>query len=134
MAVILRNDHGAIAVNKNAIEHLLVEELLNMSDKVLLCTKKGKLIKDRPTPFIDPDFYDAVDIAESKGNTSIKVYVLLKKGVRAAEAAEKIFDMTEDIYVLLRLRLPNSISVKVRGIIEDGETEKRSIDIVRNND
>ena len=133
MAVILRNDHGAIAVNKSVIEHMLVEDLLEMSDSVMLCNKKGKLIKDRPTPFIDPDYYDAVDIAENKGSTSIKIYVLLRKGVKAADASDSIFDMTERIYELLRLQLPSSISVKIRGILKDDATERRSIDIVRNN-
>ena len=40
MSVIVRNDFGAVAVNKDAIERMIIEDLLGMSGAVLLCNKK----------------------------------------------------------------------------------------------
>ena len=73
MSVILRNDFGAVAVNKGVLERMIIEDMLAMSDVLLLCNKKGKPIKDKPAPFIDPDYYDAVDVSEKKGRVTVKV-------------------------------------------------------------
>lgn len=132
MSVITRTEYGAIAVNKGAVEQMIIEDMLAMSDSVLLCSKKGKLIKDNPTPFIDPDYYDAVEVSEKKGEFSVKVYVLVKSGVNISHAAEAIFEAVEAGFDLFRLGKPEVIKVKVRGIISD-EIVKSSIDIVRNN-
>jgi uncharacterized alkaline shock family protein YloU len=133
MAVIERNDYGAIAVNKSVIEKLIVEDLLSMSDDILLCNKKGKLIKENPTPFIDPDYYDAVDLSEKKGYIKVKLYLIIRFGSNISETAERLFDMIEKDFEMLRLNRPNMLTMKVRGILSD-EIVKRSIDVVRNND
>ncbi|MBQ6314312.1 MAG: hypothetical protein IJI11_01770 [Mogibacterium sp.] len=62
MSVILRNEHGAIAVNKGVIERMIIEDLLEMSDTVILCSKKGKPIKDNPNRVLDPDYFDAIEV------------------------------------------------------------------------
>ena len=44
MSVILRNDNGAIAVNKGVIERMIIEDLLDLGEDIILCSKKGKSI------------------------------------------------------------------------------------------
>jgi len=132
MSVIVRNDFGAVAVNKGVIERMIIEDLLGMSDVLLLCNKKGKLIKEKPTPLIDPDYYDAVDVSDKKGRVTVKIYVILYAGTSIPAAAGDVFEKIEQDFDMLRLDRPEIIKFKVRGIMSD-EIEKRSIDVVRNN-
>jgi len=132
MSVIVRNDFGAVAVNKDAIERMIIEDLLGMSGAVLLCNKKGKLIKEKPTPLIDPDYYDAVEVSEKKGHFTVKIYVIINEGYRIADVANDVFRKIEQDFDMLKLDRPGSIQFKIRGLKSD-EIEKRSIDVVRNN-
>lgn len=135
MSVIVRNDYGAIAVNKGVIERMIVEDMLSMNDVIVLSNKKGKPIKEKPTPFIDPDYYDAVEVTDKKGQVNVKIYVVVKFGNNISRMADRIFDSVERDFAMLRLGKPSVISVKVRGIsgIMNDEIVKRNIDIVRNN-
>ena len=129
MSIIERNNHGAIAVNKNAIEKMIIEDMLDMSDSFVLCNKKGKLIKEKPT-FFDPDYFDAVDVAERKNETKVIIYMIIKSGYRISEIADRIFDVIEGDFELLSLGNPNSVSVKVKGVMAD-EIIKRDIEVIR---
>ena len=135
MSVIERNNYGAIAVNKIVIERMIIEDMLGMNDVIMLSNKKGKPIKDKPTPFIDPDYYDAVEVSDKKDRINVKIYIVVKHGNNISETADKIFDAVEKDFALLRLKKPFLISVKVRGLagIAQDEIVKRNIDIVRNN-
>ena len=132
MSVIVRNDFGAVAVNKGVIERMIIEDMLGMSEVLLLCNKKGKIIKDKPTPLIDPDYYDAVDVSDKKGHVTVKIYVLLDEGCSISAVADDVFAKVEQDFEMLRLERPDTIKFKVRGIMSE-DIEKKSIDVVRNN-
>ena len=133
--MITRNDFGAIAVNKIVIERMIIEDMLGMDGLLMLSNKKGKPIKDKPTPFIDPDYFDAVEVSEKKGEVRVKIYVVVRYGTNISEIADRVMDSVESDFKMLRLGMPRSISVKVRGIdgLVGDEIVKRNIDIVRNN-
>ena len=135
MSVIVRNSYGAIAVNKGVIERMIVEDMLSMDSFLMLSNKKGKPIKEKPTPIIDPDYYDAEEVSEKKDQVKVKIYIVVKNGKNISVTADRIFEAVENIFDMLRLRKPNVISVKVRGVASDmnGVIVKRNIDIVRNN-
>ena len=135
MSVILRNKYGAIAVNKGVIERMIIEDMLGMDGLLMLSDKKGRPIKEKPTPFIDPDYYDAVDVSEKKGDVKVKLYIVTRHGANISDIAEKIFTSVENDFDMLRLEKPSTISVKVRGIagVMNDEIVRRNIDIVRNN-
>ena len=134
MSVIVRNDFGAVAVNKGVIERMIIEDMLGMSEVLLLCNKKGKIIKDKPTPLIDPDYYDAVDVSDKKGHVTVKVYVILEDGCNISDVAGDVFRKIEQDFEMLRLDRPETIKFKVRGIMSEyDDMEKRSIDVVKNN-
>jgi len=109
--------------------------MLGMDDVLVLSNKKGKPIKDKPTPFIDPDYFDAVEVSEKKGEVRVKIYVVVRYGTNISEIADRVMDSVESDFKMLRLGMPRSISVKVRGIdgLVGDEIVKRNIDIVRNN-
>ena len=134
MSVIVRNSYGAIAVNKAVIVRMIIEDMLSMSSVLMLSTKKGKPIKEKPTPIIDPDYYDAVEVSEKKDQVKVKIYIVVKKNKNISETADRIFETVEKDFEMLRLDMPASISVKVRGIegSMNGVIVKRNIDIVRN--
>jgi uncharacterized alkaline shock family protein YloU len=135
MSVIVRNSYGAIAVNKGVIERMIIEDMLGMGTFLMLSNKKGKPIKEKPTPIIDPDYYDAVEVSEKKDQVKVKIYILVKNGKNISETADMIFEAVEKDFEMLRLPKPVTISVKVRGLAGDknGVIIKRNIDIVRNN-
>ena len=135
MSVIVRNSFGAIAVNKGVIERMIIEDMLGMGTFLMLSNKKGKPIKEKPTPIIDPDYYDAVEVSEKKDQVKVKIYILVKNEKNISETADMIFEAVEKDFEMLRLPKPVTISVKVRGLAGDknGVIIKRNIDIVRNN-
>ena len=135
MSVIVRNSYGAIAVNKVVIERMIIEDMLGMDSFLMLSNKKGKPIKEKPTPIIDPDYYDAVEVSEKKDQVRVKIYIVVKNGKIISETADKIFEAVENDFEMLRLGKPADITVKVRGIAGEmnGVIAKRNIDIVRNN-
>ena len=135
MSVIVRNSYGAIAVNKAVIVRMIIEDMLSMSSVLMLSTKKGKPIKEKPTPIIDPDYYDAVEVSEKKDQVKVKIYIVVKKNKNISETADRIFETVEKDFEMIRLDKPASISVKVRGIegTMNGVRVKRNIDRVRNN-
>lgn len=135
MSVIVRNSYGAIAVNKGVIERMIIEDMLGMNSVLMLSNKKGKPIKEKPTPIIDPDYYDAVEVSEKKDQVKVKVYIVVEKENNISEIADRVFEAIENDFGMLRLDKPSVISVKVRGIagVMNGVIVKRHIDIVRNN-
>lgn len=133
MSVIVRNEYGAIAVNKGVIEKMIVEDLLDMSDKVILCNKKGKEIKDNPTPFIDPDYYDSVEVSEKKNDIRVRVFIIARFGNSISRIADEIMGRIESDFRMLRLDMPARISVSVKGV-KSGRLIKRNIEVVRKND
>ena len=135
MSIILRNNYGAVAVNKGVMERMIIEDLLGMSDVLMLCNKKGKIIKDKHTPFIDPDYYDALEYSEKRNEVRIRIYIIVKKDVNISDLAERIFNTVEDDFRMLRLEKPEQISLKVKGItgLLADETVKRNIEVIRKN-
>lgn len=133
MSIITRNEYGAVAVNKVVIERMIIEDMLAMSDSVIMCNKSAKPIKDKPTPFIDPDYFDSVEVSDKKGFTKVKVYIIVRFGNNITEIGEMLCDTIEEDFAMLKLRKPDVIKIKVRGIMSD-ELVKRNIDVVRNND
>ena len=135
MSVIVRNSYGAIAVNKIVIERMIIEDMLSMDSILMLSNKKGRPIKEKPTPIIDPDYYDAVEVSEKKDEVKVKIYIVVKSGINISETADKIFESVENDFEMLRLSRPSDITIKVRGTASDknGVIVKQHIDIVRNN-
>ena len=133
MSVILRNDYGAVAVNRGVIERMIIENMLSLSSDILLCNKKGKIIKEKPTPFIDPDYYDAVDVSDKKGHVKVVINMILTEGKTVMSVAETIFSMIEADFDILRLDKPDSINLRVRGIKDGDEVLKRNVEVVRSN-
>ena len=114
---------------------MIIEDMLSMSSVLMLSTKKGKPIKEKPTPIIDPDYFDAVEVSEKKDEVKVKIYIVVKREKNISETADRIFETVEKDFEMLRLDKPSSITVKVRGIegTMNGVIVKRNIDIVRNN-
>jgi len=114
---------------------MIIEDMLGMSDVLLLSTKKGKPVKEKPTPFIDPDYYDAIEVSDKKGIINVTVYVIIKGRANISDTSTRVFETIEKDFDLLRLEKPETISVKIRGLsgVLNDEIIRRSIDIVRNN-
>ena len=135
MSVITRTSYGAIAVNKVVLERMIIEDMLRMDRLLMLSNKKGKPIKEKPTPIIDPDYYDAVEVSENKGEVKVKIYLVIKYGGNISRIADKIFEAVENDFSMLRLNKPRSISFFLLffSCVNSDDIVKRNIDIVRNN-
>ena len=132
MSVILRNDNGAIAVNKGVIERMIIEDLLDLGADIILCSKKGKPIGEKPSRFMDPDYLDAIELSEKKRVVRIRIFLITRIGNSISDLAEQIFDIVENDYAILRLAKPGYISVNIKGVMSD-ELIKRNIEVVRRN-
>ena len=129
MSVILRNDNGAIAVNKGVIERMIIEDLLDLGEDIILCSKKGKPIGEKPSRFMDPDYLDAIELSEKKRVVRIRIFLITRIGNSISDLAEQIFDIVENDYAILRLAKPGYISVNIKGVMSD-ELIKRNIEVV----
>lgn len=133
MAFITRNKYGAVAVNTRVISKIVVKNLLDMSDYFVLCNKKGKLIKKNPTPFIDPDYYDAVEITDNNKEFSIKIFLIPKLGKNISEMTDTLLEKIEEDFSLINLRKPDKFTISIKGILSRTIT-KRDIEVTRSND
>ena len=133
MAFITRNDYGAVAVNTRVISKIVVNNLLDMSDYFVLCNKKGKLIKKNPTPFIDPDYYDAVEITDNNKEFSIRIYLIPKLGKSISVMTDTLIEKIEDDFNLINLRKPDKITISIKGVLSRTIT-KRDIEVTRSNE
>ncbi len=133
MSVIIRNDFGAIAVNKGVIERMIIEDLLEMNDTIILCNKKGKPIKPKSQKATDADYFDAIEVYQKKQLIKVKVFVISIFGCSISQIADDIFDRIEKDFDLLKLDKPGSISVNYRGIMTPKQLIKRNMEICRRN-
>lgn len=117
MASISRTDYGLIAVNNRVLYKMIVQEIIAMGDSLIPCNKKGKLIKKRPTPFIDPDLYDSIEIIEEKNEFVVNVYTVIKFGLSISETCNVICDKVEKCFELLGLDTPEIITINVKGLM-----------------
>ena len=132
MAVITTNDFGAIVVNDKVLSKMIVEDLLDMSETIIPCNKKGKQIKHSPNPF-EPDYYDAVELSVRKERSEVSVNIIVRAGNNISEIAGDLADRIEKDFTFLKLDFPKSITVHVRGIMED-ELVRKNIEITRTHD
>lgn len=133
MSLIQSNELGAIAVNNKVICKLITETMLDMNKQLFPCSKKGKVVKSRPTPIVDADFYDAVEYSESKNFIKIRAYIILVNDEHDASAvAELLTDRIEKIFTTLGIRKPDNITVTVKGF-QSKQLLKKDIEFCRIN-
>ena len=139
MSVILRNDYGAIAVNKGVIERMIIDDLLDMGDDIILCSKKGKPIKDKPSRFYDPsrftdpDYFDALEVYEKKQQVRVKVFIITTFGSSISELTDEIFRRIENDFAILKLNNPGIITVNIKGVMSEDQIVRRNIEVIRKN-
>ncbi len=136
MSVILRNEQGAIAINKGVLEKMIISDLLDMPDSVILCNKKGKQIKVKSSRQPDADLLDCIEIYEKKKVVKIKLFIISIFGHSISNIADNIFSVIENDFELLKLSKPGSISINVKGVVMPDQPEeivKRNIEVVRKN-
>jgi uncharacterized alkaline shock family protein YloU len=139
MSVILRNDYGAIAVNKGVIERMIIDDLLEMGEQVILCSKKGKPIKDKParfydpSRFTDPDYFDAIEVYEKKQQIRVKVFIITTFGSSISDLTEEIFRRIENDFKIMRLNCPGIITVNIKGVMDEEQIIRRNIEVIRKN-
>lgn len=131
MAIIDKNEIGSLVVNNKVLEKIIIEDILRLSNKVLLCDKKGKLIKRKPTPFIDSDYYDAVEVNETtRDGFCIKILLIVVEGFNPNDVANEIFDLIEKELELLQVAVPDLMTIYCKGIMTS-QINKRNIEISR---
>lgn len=121
MAYIVRNDYGSVVVNDRVLVKLIVEELLKIGDAVILCNRKGKIIKDKPTPFIDSDYYDSVEYLDTIKVNEVRIYMLTPQWVRINEFVDDIYNKVNGIFDKLEIDRPQYINIYIKGeMTEEG--------------
>ena len=139
MSVILRNDYGAIAVNKGVIKRMIIDDLLDMGADIILCSKKGKPIKDKPSRFYDPsrftdpDYFDALEVYEKKQQVRVKVFIITTFGSSISELTDEIFRRIENDFAILKLNNPGIITVNIKGVMSEDQIVRRNIEVIRKN-
>lgn len=131
MSLITRNDKGAIAVNNKVIINHITDKLLEMSDKIILCNKKGKPIT-RTNPFTGPDYSDAVEYRESRNTTEVTVYLIHRSSVIINDISSEILDRIEGIFDVFLINKPDQIKIVFKGAMAT-QLEKKNVEVSRKN-
>ena len=130
MSYISRTDFGSIVINDKVIVKMIIENLLEMQNVVIMCNRKGKAIKDKPTPFIDSDYYDAVEYTETIKKHTVDIYILVKFGESITEITNKIAEETAAIFDEFNLDKPEKINIHIKGLrMSRNRIVKRELDI-----
>lgn len=129
MGQISRNEFGSIVVNDQALTKMIIDEILEMSDSIILCNKKGRIIKQKPTPLIEPDYHDAVIVTDTIKENSIKIYVIVHFGKSISGVADELFDRIGAIYDSLHHKKPGIVKFRVRGMKTAAGIVKREIEV-----
>lgn len=129
MGQISRNEFGSIAVSDQVLTKMIIDELLDMSDSIILCNKKGRIIKHKPTPFIEPDYNDAVIVTDTIKENSIKIYVIVHFGKSISSVADQLFERIGVIYDNLHHKKPDIVKFRVRGMKTAAGIVKREIEV-----
>lgn len=134
MAYINRNEFGTIIVNDKVIVDKIVGEILDLSDLIIPCNKKGKIIKSHPTPFIDPDNYDSVEYIDTRKNYRVIIYFIVKFGVSINDVVDEIVKRINGVFNFLNLKTPDDIIISIKGIKTLDNIAKKDIEIIRKNE
>ena len=129
MGQINRTEFGSIVVNDQALTNMIIDEMLEMSDSIILCNKKGRIIKEKPTPLIAPDYHDAVIVTDTIKENSIKLYVIVVFGKSISSVADELFERIGAIYDSLKHKKPDVVKFRVRGMKTAAGIVKRDIEV-----
>ena len=101
-----------------------------MNEMVLLCNKKGKIIRDKFNPLFEPDYYDAISITDTIKENSVKIYIVSTFGKSISNITDVIFKRIADIYDSLQVVKPEKVIIYVKGMrTTSGVVVKRDIEV-----
>jgi len=80
-------------------------------------TKKVNRLRKKPTPFIDPDYYDSVEVYEKKHVIRVKVYIITRFGSSISDIAEELFNRIETALAEIEIEKPGRITINIKGIM-----------------
>lgn len=126
MAVILRNEFGVVAVNRQVVTKLVLDEMIAMEVSLIPCTKSGKPLKRSIFSGYN-DMADAVDLTDERGNVRLTFYYLAYRGEQIHELSEKLFDRI--IRSFSRFSYEKSIEMRAvcKGIIGETKAKKDAV-------
>lgn len=131
MALITRSKYGLVAVNNEAIKTVISKCFEEMTDIITPCNKKGRMYK-RTFLGKDPSILNSIEITEEKGVISIDVYYVQKFGESINDTANRLFDMIEMCFNVIRIEKPERLSAHVMGLVSK-QLVKRDIVVDRFN-
>ena len=129
MAYIVRNEYGSVVVNDRVIIKMIVEELLKFGDSIILCNRKGKIIKDKPTLFIDSDCFDAVEFLDTIKTNEIRIYMVKHQSVQLNDIISNIYHRVNEIFDSLRITRPQQINIYIKGELTDEGLIRNEIEV-----
>ena len=118
---------------------MIIDDLLDMGEDIILCSKKGKPIKDKPSRFYDPsrftdpDYFDALEVYEKKQQVRVKVFIITTFGSSISELTDEIFRRIENDFAILKLNNPGIITVNIKGVMSEDQIVRRNIEVIRKN-
>lgn len=95
-----------------------------------MCNKKGKPVKDNRTPLIDPDYYDAVEVVETRKSYKVVFNIITIFGMSISSITDELFTIVDTVFDSLSLRKPDKAVVNIQGVMtKEGAVVKRDIEV-----
>lgn len=126
MAVILRNEFGVVAVNRQVVTKLILDEMLAMEGELLPCTKSGKpLKKSRFSGY--GDMTDAIELTDERGDVCLTIYYLAYRGAQIYALSDRLFDRI--VRSFSRFSYEKSVEMRVvcKGFLGEVKSKKDGV-------
>ena len=132
MQVFNKSHYGAININKQVMNKLVLDELLKYEDIVFPCSHTGKPLKKGFFSGIN-ELLSSIEIHEAANGTYIFFYIIVKFGESINEICNAIFDSIERDFEMFSLVKPVEIKAFVKGVQAEHLT-RRDFEVIRTNE
>ena len=123
MQVFNKSHYGAININKQVMNKLVLDDLLKFEDVVYPCNQTGKPLKKGFFSGIN-ELLSSIEIHEAANGTYIFFYIIVKFGESINEICNAIFDSIERDFEMLSLVKPVEIKAFVKGVQAEHLTKR----------
>ena len=118
--------YGKITVSRNAIAKAAVDSLEDMGSRVILCSRRGKILKKNGAAE-----FAAVEVESIQGDIRLTVNVIVKFGISITKTADDIAGSISEAVRRTLGKAPSVITVMVRGVISQNKVAPRNLTIRR---
>lgn len=125
---ILQTDLGTITVTGAALANVVVKAVKDYDGKVIISNKKGRIQSFSQLIGVNDELSE-VRVKETKGELSIKIYLVLKFGTSIGYVTQSLAEKIRKGFSEITGRNPKKITIVITGMLSGDNLAKRNIEV-----